>query len=115
MSEENVLANQQTIIQNQETILKNQANLQKNQETILKNQATIVANQSGILSNQAQIVDNQVALSVISQTQVYILNTLKKVAGEKESLKATGEFLAGLRAKAEKSVKSKKLAGPKKI
>ena len=106
--EETLLANQQTIIHNQEALLQNQAH-------IIKNQEVIVVNQTSIIHNQNQIVDNQVTLSVISSTQAHILNTLKKVAGEKESLKATNEFLATLKTKAEKAVKSKKLTAPKKL
>ena len=72
-------------------------------------------NQASIITNQKQIVDNQVALNVLSQGQLYLLNYVKKIAGEKESLKTTGEFFEKLKAKAEKSVKSKKLTDSKKI
>ena len=108
MSEETVLANQQVIIKNQESIL-------KNQQDLLKNQEVIVTNQASIITNQIQIVDNQVSLNVITSTQAYMLNAIRKIAGEKESMKATTEFLATLRVKAEKTVKSKKLNTPKKL
>jgi len=110
-----IVKNQDDLKANQKTIIKNQEAILKNQQSLLKNQDVIVANQASIITNQTQIVDNQVALSVISATQVHILNALRKLGGEKESLKATTEFLGTLRAKAEKAVKSKKLSGPKKL
>ena len=108
MSEETVLANQQTIIKNQESIL-------KNQQSLLRNQEVIVTNQASIITNQTQIVDNQVVLNVIAATQAHMLNAIRKIGGEKESMKATTEFLAALKTKAEKGVKSKKLTAPKKL
>ena len=75
----------------------------------------IVANQPAIITNQTQIVDNQVSLNVITTTQAHMLNVIRKITCEKESMKATTEFLATLRTKAEKTVKSKKLSSPKKL
>ena len=75
----------------------------------------IVANQPAIITNQTQIVDNQVSLNVITTTQAHMLNVIRKITGEKESMKATTEFLATLRTKAEKTDKSKKLSSPKKL
>jgi hypothetical protein len=107
-SEETILDNQKTILHNQETIV-------KNQQSIIHNQETIVVNQSSIIHNQKQIVDNQVTLSVIHQTQAHLLNLSRKTAGQKESLKDTEKFLEKLRAKTEKSLKSKGLSAPKKL
>ena len=119
---EEVLSNQKTIISNQEELLKNQATIIQNQESLLNNQASItgnqeviVHNQAGIIGNQKQIVDNQVALNVISQTQAYILNLIRKVAGEEESHEKTVQFLENLRMETEASVKAKDLADPETI
>lgn len=116
---EEMLSNQKTIINNQEELLKNQAtiitnqeSLLANQESITSNQEVIVHNQASIISNQKQIVDNQIALSVISQTQAYLLNLLKKIAGQEESHEKTVQFLENLKIETEASVKAKDLAGP---
>lgn len=106
-SDETLLQNQQTIIQNQEAILKNQESIIGNQQGILSNQEglrsnqeIIVKNQASIISNQKQIVDNQIALSVIAQSQAHILNLVKKLAGQEESLETTQQFLDKLKSEA---------------
>lgn len=121
-SEEIILSNQQTILDNQSAILNNQRTITDNQQAILNNQQTIthnqaiiVNNQGSIIVNQKQIVNNQVALSVISQSQAYVLNLVRKIAGKKESQKDTNKFLEKLRVKAEKALKLKGLKAPKKL
>ena len=116
---EEMLSNQKTIIHNQETLLNNQATIIHNQESLLGNQASItgnqeviVHNQASIIGNQKQIVDNQVALSVISQTQAYLLNLIRKIAGQEESHEKTVQFLENLKIETEASVKAKELAEP---
>ncbi len=112
-SEEATLDNQKTILDNQEELLKNQSTIIKNQESILKNQdeiksnqEVIVTNQSSIIDNQKQIVDNQVTLDVISKTQSYILNAIRKLSGETESPEETEKFLAKLKSDIHGSVKT---------
>ena len=116
---EEVLSNQKTIIHNQEVLLNNQATIIHNQEALLSNQVSItgnqeviVHNQASIIGNQKQIVDNQVALSVISQTQAYLLNLIRKIAGQEESHEKTAQFLENLKIETEASVKAKTLADP---
>ena len=114
-----MLNNQKTIIDNQEAILKNQATIIHNQGSLLDNQASItgnqeviVHNQASIISNQKQIVDNQVTLSVISRTQAYLLNLIRKLAGQEESHEKTVQFLENLKIEAEASLKAAELAEP---
>jgi hypothetical protein len=49
-----------------------------NQKTILDNQATILSNQKTILDNQGAITKNQAALDEILKNQALILAALKK-------------------------------------
>jgi hypothetical protein len=63
MSEQEVLANQKTILHNQATIL-------ENQKTILHNQASIEKNQKAldrILLNQKEILDNQKMILAVAK------------------------------------------------
>jgi len=71
MPDDQVLANQKTILSNQATIV-------KNQKTILSNQSAIVKNQKTILANQAAIKKNQSALERILQNQKLILAAVTK-------------------------------------
>ncbi len=68
-----------------------------NQETLKGNQEVIVTNQASIISNQKQIVDNQATLEVVLQTQAYLLNLVRKLTGNEESIEETTKFLDGLK------------------
>jgi hypothetical protein len=111
-NQKTIISNQKTIITNQKKLLGNQGSIVGNQKSIMGNQKVIVGNQSSIISNQKQIVDNQVALSVLSQSQAFILNMVKNMAGHKESQQKTNSFLSKLKTKTQKSL-TKKLSAPK--
>ncbi len=81
------------MLQNQRQNTDNHELVIHNQTTIIKNQEIIVNNQINIVRNQKQIVQNQVQLEVILETQAYILNTLKELKGEKESIESTQALL----------------------
>ena len=68
----------------------------KNQNLIIRNQEIIVDNQINIISNQRHIVDNQSSLVVISKLLGHILNKLKNIDGEKESIESTYLYLEEL-------------------
>ncbi len=84
------------MLQNQKQNADNHEVVIHNQTTIIKNQEIIVNNQINIVRNQKQIVENQVQLEVILETQAYILNTLKDLKGEKESIEDTQKLLGRL-------------------
>lgn len=110
-----ILTNQKGIFKNQKGILGNQKGILGNQKGILGNQGVIVTNQASIIHNQKQIVDNQVSLSVMLQSQAYVLNLLKKIAGQGESQQKTEQFIKKLKANTEKSLRSKKLSNSRSL
>jgi hypothetical protein len=84
MSENEVVANQKTILGHQATILENQKTLLQNQAAILKNQGTlneILANQKTILANQKTILahQNEVAVAPRSRAELEKLTPLRRI------------------------------------
>ena len=55
MSEQEVIANQKTILGHQATILENQKTIQGHQGSILENQKTLLKNQASIEKNQGAL------------------------------------------------------------
>ncbi len=68
---------EQEVIANQKTILDHQASILENQKTILSHQGSILENQKTILHNQATIEKNQGARDEILKDQKEILAALK--------------------------------------
>ena len=91
-----IVENYDIMIQNQRQNADNHEVVIHNQITIIRNQEIIVNNQINIVRNQKQIVENQVQLDVIIQTQTYLLNFVKKIAGENESFEETEKFIKNL-------------------
>lgn len=91
-----IVENYDIMIQNQQQNADNHQVVIHNQSTIIRNQEIIVNNQINIVRNQKQIVENQVQLDVIIQTQTYLLNLIKKISGEGESLEETDKFVKNL-------------------
>ena len=106
-----ILGNQEGLETNQKTIIDNQEAIKTNQASIVSNQEVIVDNQASIITNQKQIVENQSTLDAILQSQAYILNLVKKLSGQEESLEATTKFLEKLKGKSD----SKTLASPQSL
>ena len=106
-----ILGNQEGLESNQKTILDNQEGIKSNQASIVSNQEVIVENQGSIITNQKQIVENQTTLDAILQSQAYILNLVKKLSGQEESLEATTKFLEKLKHKSD----AKTLVGPQSL
>lgn len=91
-----IVENYDIMIRNQQQNADNHQVVIHNQTTIIRNQEIIVNNQINIVRNQKQIVENQVQLDVIMQTQTYLLNLIKKIAGEGESFEETDKFVKNL-------------------
>jgi hypothetical protein len=91
-----IVENYDIMIQNQQQNADNHEVVIHNQTTIIRNQEIIVNNQINIVRNQKQIVQNQVQLDSILQTQSYVLNLVRKLAGESETLEETNKFIENL-------------------
>jgi hypothetical protein len=107
-----IVENYDIMIQNQRQNADNHEVVIHNQSTIIRNQEIIVNNQINIVRNQKQIVQNQVQLDVILQTQSYLLNLVKKLAGESETLEETTKFIGNLIEIKQESIKSKPFNDP---
>ncbi|CAH0997854.1 hypothetical protein EMA8858_03988 [Emticicia aquatica] len=107
-----IVDNYDIMIQNQQQNADNHEVVIHNQTTIIRNQEIIVNNQINIVRNQKQIVQNQVQLDVILQTQSYLLNLVRKLTGESETLEQTNEFVANLIEMKKESIKIKPLNDP---
>lgn len=95
--QERIVGNHDIMIENQKRNADNHDLVIQNQSTIIKNQEIIVNNQVSIIRNQRQIADNQITLSVMLQTQTYLLNLVKKLSGQEESFEDTEKFVQALR------------------
>ncbi|MES2520813.1 MAG: hypothetical protein V4585_22050 [Bacteroidota bacterium] len=104
-----IVENYDIMIQNQQRNADNHEMVIQNQTTIIRNQEIIVNNQMNIVRNQKQIAQNQVTLDVIQQTQTYLLNLVKRLSGEAESLQDTQSFVSSIRKASEESRKGQNL------
>jgi hypothetical protein len=107
-----IVENYDIMIQNQQQNANNHEVVIHNQATIIRNQEIIVNNQINIVRNQKQIVENQVQLDVILQTQSYLLNLVKKLSGESESIEETNKFIEDLIDEKRESIKPKPFNTP---
>ncbi len=107
-----IVENYDIMIQNQQQNADNHEVVIHNQTTIIRNQEIIVNNQINIVRNQKQIVQNQVQLDSILQTQSYLLNLVKKLAGESETMEETDRFIKNIIETKQESLKSKPLSDP---
>ncbi len=107
-----IVENYDIMIQNQRENANNHELVIENQTTIIKNQEIIVNNQINIVRNQKQIAQNQITLDVIQQTQTHLLNLVKKLSGEKESIEDTMQFVEQIREKSEENRKGRTLNEP---
>jgi hypothetical protein len=110
-----IVENYDIMIQNQQQNANNHEVVIHNQSTIIRNQEIIVNNQINIVRNQKQIVENQVQLDVIIQTQTYLLNFVKNIAGEGESIEETGKFVKNLIEARQKNMPAKPWNDPKSL
>lgn len=104
-----IMDNYDIMIKNQQQNADNHEMVIQNQSTIIRNQEIIVNNQMNIVRNQKQIAQNQVTLDVIEQTQIHILNILKRLKGEDETLQDTQKLVADIRIVSEESRKGQHL------
>lgn len=104
-----IVDNYDIMIQNQQKNAENHEMVIQNQSTIIRNQEIIVNNQMNIVRNQKQIAQNQVTLDVIQQTQTYLLNLVKKLAGNEEDLEVTKNFVSAIRKTSEETRKEQNL------
>lgn len=104
-----IVDNYDIMLQNQQKNADNHEMVIQNQTTIIRNQEIIVNNQMNIVRNQKQIAQNQVTLDVIEQTQIFLLNVLKKLSGEDETIENTKSFVASIRKISEESRKNQKM------
>ena len=107
-----IVENYDIMIQNQQQNADNHEVVIHNQATIIRNQEIIVNNQINIVRNQKQIVQNQVQLDSILQTQSYVLNLVRKLAGENETLEETNKFIENLVETKRESIKAKPFNDP---
>jgi hypothetical protein len=107
-----IVENYDIMIQNQQQNADNHEVVIHNQTTIIRNQEIIVNNQINIVRNQKQIVQNQVQLDVILQTQSYLLNLVKKLAGESETFEETNKFIQNLIEIKKENIKSRPFNDP---
>ena len=107
-----IVENYDIMIQNQQQNADNHEVVIHNQTTIIRNQEIIVNNQINIVRNQKQIVQNQVQLESILQTQSYVLNLVRKLAGEQETLEETNQFIENLVETKRENIKAKPLNDP---
>jgi hypothetical protein len=92
-----MMDNHQILIDNSQHNFENMEVLTKNLGVIINNQEIIVNNQISIINNQKQIVSNQITLSVLLKTQTQMLNLLKKLNGESETIEQTQESILALK------------------
>ncbi len=107
-----IVENHGIMLQNQIHNAENHEIVIQNQGTIIRNQEIIVNNQINIIKNQKQIVQNQVTLDVVVQTQIEVLNLLKKLSGQEESLEATNQFIEKLRETSTEKMNAKGINEP---
>ncbi|MFY7911268.1 MAG: hypothetical protein ACOVO2_17000 [Emticicia sp.] len=107
-----IVENYDIMIQNQQQNADNHEVVIHNQATIIRNQEIIVNNQINIVRNQKQIAQNQIQLEVILQTQAQVLNLLKKISGENETLEATAQSIENLISVKQENMNSKPLNDP---
>ncbi len=115
LSEHEFLKNMQSqIVENYDILTQNQKHnadnhevVVKNQTTIIRNQEIIVNNQISIIRNQRQIVQNQVNLDVMLKTQAMLLNLVKKLSGETQTIEQTEEVIDKLRAVSQENLRFK--------
>jgi hypothetical protein len=93
-----VVENYDILTQNQKHNADNHEVVVNNQTTIIRNQEIIVNNQISIIRNQRQIVQNQVNLDVMLKTQALLLNLVKKLTNQDETIAQTEEEIDKLRA-----------------
>lgn len=104
-----IVDNYDIMITNQQQNADNHEMVIQNQSTIIRNQEIIVNNQMNIVRNQKQIAQNQVTLDVIEQTQIFLLNTLKKLTGSDETMAVTQKFVGDIRKASEENRKGQRL------
>ncbi len=107
-----IVENYDIMIQNQQQNADNHEVVIHNQTTIIRNQEIIVNNQINIVRNQKQIVQNQVQLDAILQTQSHLLNLVRKLTGEQESMADTNKFIQKIVELKQESIKAKPLNDP---
>ena len=107
-----IVENYDIMIQNQQQNADNHEVVIHNQTTIIRNQEIIVNNQINIVRNQKQIVQNQVQLESILKTQSYVLNLVRKLAGEQETIEDTNKFIENLVESQRENIKGKPLSDP---
>ncbi len=107
-----IVENYDIMIQNQQQNADNHEVVIHNQTTIIRNQEIIVNNQINIVRNQKQIVQNQVQLDVILQTQAHLLNLVKKLSGQHESIEETSQFINDLIETKKESINAKPFNDP---
>lgn len=107
-----IVENYDIMIQNQQQNADNHEVVIHNQTTIIRNQEIIVNNQINIVRNQKQIVQNQVQLESILQTQSYVLNLLRKLTGDNETLEETNQFIEDLVEAKRENIRAKPLSDP---
>ena len=121
LSEHDFLKTMQAqIVDNYDILAKNQlqnadnhAVVVQNQSTIIRNQEVIVNNQINIIKNQRQIVQNQVNLDVMLKTQAQLLNLVKTLSGETETLSQTKEKIDGMLAESKENLRFDAFSNPK--
>jgi hypothetical protein len=89
MTEEDVIANQQTIMSNQERILANQDVIKGNQgklDKVLSNQAALLSNQGALMKNQQTIMANQAKLDQVLANQASLLANQETIQGNQGKL-----------------------------
>ncbi|TAG25143.1 MAG: hypothetical protein EAZ32_16195 [Cytophagia bacterium] len=100
-----IVDNYDILAQNQLQNADNHAVVVQNQSIIIRNQEVIVNNQINIIKNQRQIVQNQVNLDVMLKTQAQLLNLVKKLSGEAETLDDTEAIIDQLRATSKENLR----------
>ena len=113
--QERIVGNHDIMVENQKRNADNHDLVIQNQSTIIKNQEIIVNNQVSIIRNQKQIADNQITLSVMLQTQTHLLNLVKKLSGQEESLEDTDKFVQQLKNQVIEHLNSPSLNDPQTI
>lgn len=107
-----IVENYDIMIQNQQQNADNHEVVIHNQATIIRNQEIIVNNQINIVRNQKQIAQNQIQLEVILQTQAQVLNLIRKLTGENETLEATTQSIENLILAKQENMRAKPLNDP---
>ena len=100
-----IVDNYDVLAQNQLQNADNHAVVVQNQSTIIRNQEVIVNNQINIINNQRQIVQNQVNLDVMLKTQAQILNLVKTLAGQHETLPETKDGIDAMLAESKENLR----------